>query len=86
MSLSRFEQLLRFIQFDNKSTRSERRKTDKLCPICDVWEKVTANVKKYYDPSENLTVDEHSVPMLLQLHPVYAKETRQIRHQDILDL
>lgn len=61
-SVSRFEQLLRFIRFDDKSTRSERRKTDKLCPIRDIWERVTANFKKYYSPFQNLTVDEQLMP------------------------
>lgn len=62
MGMTRFEQLLRFIRFDNKSTRSERRKIDKLCPIRSVWEKVTENFKKYYVPSQNLTVDEQLMP------------------------
>lgn len=62
MGVNRFEQLLRFIRFDNKSTRSERRKTDKLCPIRNIWEQVTANFKKYYIPSKNLTIDEQLMP------------------------
>lgn len=62
MGMTRFEHLLRFIRFDDKSTRSARRKTDKLAPIRDVWEKVTANFKKYYIPSQNLTIDEQLMP------------------------
>lgn len=62
MGLTRFEKLLRFIRFDNKVTRSARRKTDKLCPIRDIWEKVTGNFKKYYIPSQNLTIDEQLMP------------------------
>lgn len=62
MGLTRFEQLLRFIRFDDKSTRSARRKTDKLCPIRTIWEKVTNNFKKYYIPSKNLTIDEQLMP------------------------
>lgn len=62
MGVNRFEELLRFIRFDDKSTRSERRKTDKLCPIRNIWEQVTANFKKYYIPSQNLTIDEQLMP------------------------
>ncbi|XP_037052002.1 piggyBac transposable element-derived protein 4-like [Bradysia coprophila] len=62
MGLTRFEQLLRFIRFDDKNTRSARRKIDKLCPIRDVWEKVTGGFKKYYIPSQNLTIDEQLMP------------------------
>ncbi len=62
MGVNRFEQLLRFIRFDDKSTRSERRKTDKLCPIRNIWEQVTANFKKHYIPSQNLTIDEQLMP------------------------
>lgn len=62
MGVNRFEQLLRFIRFDDKYTRSERRKTDKLCPIRNIWEQVTANFKKYYIPSQNLTIDEQLMP------------------------
>ena len=36
MSLERFKQLLRFIRFDDKTTRDERRASDILAPIRDV--------------------------------------------------
>lgn len=62
MGLTRFEQLLRFIRFDDKATRSARRKVDKLCPIRTIWEKVNENFKKYYIPSQNLTIDEQLMP------------------------
>lgn len=62
MGLTRFEDLLRFIRFDDKTTRSERRKSDKLCPIRHIWEEVTTNFAKYYVPSDNLTVDEQLMP------------------------
>lgn len=62
MGLTRFEQLLRFIRFDDKSTRSERRVSDKLCPIRSIWEQVTGKFGEYYIPSDNLTVDEQLMP------------------------
>lgn len=59
MGMTRFEQLLQFIRFDDKATRSARRK---LCPIRSIWDKVTENYKKYYIPSQNLTIDEQLMP------------------------
>lgn len=62
MGLNRFKSLLRFIRFDNKETRSQRRKNDKLAPIRDIWNQINTNLKKYYLPGKNLTVDEQLVP------------------------
>lgn len=62
MGLKRFKSLLRFIRFDDKGTRSERRTNDKLAPIRVIWEKVNNNLKKHYLPGENITVDEQLVP------------------------
>ena len=36
LGLTRFENILRSLRFDDKTTRSKRRKADKLCPIRDV--------------------------------------------------
>ena len=62
IGLTRFEIIQRFLRFDDKTTRSERRKADKLCQIRDVWEIVNKNLGKYYISSENLTVDEQLMP------------------------
>lgn len=62
MGLTRFEQLLRFIRFDDKTTRNLRRKTDKLCPIRNIWDKVSGSFMKYNNPSRNLTIDEQLMP------------------------
>lgn len=62
MSKERFKELLVFIRFDDKSTRSERREKDKLAPIRDVWEAVCKNLTKHYLPGSNITVDEQLVP------------------------
>ena len=37
MSLKRFKLILRFCRFDNENTREERRATDKLAAIRDLW-------------------------------------------------
>ncbi|GFT75735.1 DDE_Tnp_1_7 domain-containing protein [Trichonephila clavipes] len=39
MSLETFCTISRVIRFDNKSTRQERRKLDKLATVRDIWEK-----------------------------------------------
>lgn len=62
MSGRRFEELLRFIRFDDKSTRSSRRANDKLAPVRNIWDMVTNSFGKYYMPSENLVVDEQLMP------------------------
>lgn len=62
MGLKRFKSLLRFIRFDDKETRPERRRNDKLAPIRDIWRKINNNLQNHYLPGENVTVDEQLVP------------------------
>lgn len=58
MSMNRFKFLLKYIRFDDKDTRAERLKTDKLSPIRELFEIFNENCKKSYCPSEYLTIDE----------------------------
>jgi len=62
MGLTRFENIQRFLRFDDKTARSERCKADNMCSICDVWETVNKNLGNHYIQSENLTVDEQLMP------------------------
>ena len=62
MSLKRFKMILRFCRFDNKNTREERRATDKLAAIRDVWTMFVSTLRIYYIPGTDLTVDEQLVP------------------------
>jgi len=62
MGVQRFMEILRFIRFDDKDTRSNRRKTDKLAPIRSIWKMVNHNFGKYYMPGENIVVDEQLMP------------------------
>jgi Transposase IS4 len=62
MNLKRFKCLLRFCRFDNKATRPQRRAIDKLAAIRDVWLMFVVQLKKFYTPSTDLTVDEQLVP------------------------
>ncbi|XP_036344164.1 piggyBac transposable element-derived protein 4-like [Rhagoletis pomonella] len=58
MSLHRFEQLCRFLRFDDSRTRAERLRHDKLAPIRHVWTLFLANLTIPFIPSKELTVDE----------------------------
>lgn len=62
MGMNRFWNILRFLRFDDANTREERQKTDKAAPICDVWTMLNSNLRKYYRPTENLTIDEQLFP------------------------
>ncbi|XP_069612129.1 piggyBac transposable element-derived protein 4-like isoform X3 [Ranitomeya imitator] len=60
MSLERFHEISRVLRFD-KTDRSERRSTDKLAPIRDLWSKWVEILPKCYNTVENFTVDEQLV-------------------------
>jgi hypothetical protein len=62
MSLVRFQQILRFIRFDDLETRETRRANDRLAPIRDVPDRFTELFRMRYVPHENVTIDE-------MLHP-----------------
>lgn len=62
MGLNRFKALLRFIRFDDKSSRNVRRSKDKLAPIREIWDQIVGNLRKHYIPGSNITVDEQLVP------------------------
>lgn len=58
MSQRRFQFLISCLGFDNKESRPERLKIDKLAHIRAIVDKFTGNCKAAYTPSEYLTVDE----------------------------
>ena len=58
MSLSCFRFLIRCIRFDNKKTREERRKLDRLASIQDVFESFVSNMQKWYSRTDNVSLDE----------------------------
>ena len=59
MPRERLKYLLRFLRFDDFSTRIERIKIDKLAPIRYVFEKIRCSLFDAYDPGKYLTLDEH---------------------------
>lgn len=58
MCYKRFLFLLRSLRFDDKSTRVERRKTDKLAAIRFIYDKFIENSKRSYVPGSFMTIDE----------------------------
>ncbi|UYV64609.1 hypothetical protein LAZ67_3001303 [Cordylochernes scorpioides] len=58
MSENRFRFLLRVICFDDKATRNERLRQDKLAAVRLILDTFEKNCQKHYFPSEYITVDE----------------------------
>ncbi|KAJ8943576.1 hypothetical protein NQ314_009701 [Rhamnusium bicolor] len=58
MSTKRFKFLLTCLRFDNKQTREERKKIDKLAPIREFFDLFLGKCKTGYSPSKNVTIDE----------------------------
>lgn len=61
MSLDRFEQLCRFLRFDDSRTRINRLREDKLAPIRHVWNLFQTNLTSSFIPSKELCIDEQLV-------------------------
>jgi len=62
MSQRRFEDISRVIRFDDKNTRSARRRNDRLAPIRDVFDLWVETLSKSFVPYENVTIDEQLIP------------------------
>ncbi|XP_072394910.1 uncharacterized protein [Diabrotica undecimpunctata] len=58
MSLKRFQFILRYIWFDDESTRIQRQEFDKLAAIREIVEAFNSNLPKYYNLSAYTTIDE----------------------------
>lgn len=54
MGLKRFKAILRYIRFDDKDTRVQRRQNDKLAPIRDIFSMINANLGNSYSPGKCL--------------------------------
>lgn len=62
LSRSRFKEINRCLRFDNFQTRAERIAKDKAAPIQDIWLMLNANLRSYFHPYFNMTVDEQLYP------------------------
>lgn len=62
MGRNRFKDIKRYIRFDDKSSRTERRQTNKFAPIQELWDSVIKRCGDAFFPGENTTVDEQLFP------------------------
>lgn len=58
MSLERFQQLTRFLRFDDSRTRMVRLREDKLAPIRYIWSLFQKKLSDAFVPSSELVADE----------------------------
>ncbi|XP_063231053.1 piggyBac transposable element-derived protein 4-like [Bacillus rossius redtenbacheri] len=58
MAFRRFRFLLKCIRFDDIETRQQRRESDKLAAVREIFEAFNGNCKKYYSMGEFMTLDE----------------------------
>lgn len=62
MSRNRFREIMRFLRFDVRTTRSERLKTDKFALMSEVWDRFIKNCQTMYIPGPYISVDEQLFP------------------------
>ena len=62
MARNRFIEIMKFLRFDYKQTRSHRLVSDKLVLISTVWYTFVGNCLRHYKPGANITVDEQLFP------------------------
>jgi len=62
MSKHRFEELMRFLRFDIRGTRAQRKVADRFCLVSELLAKFRENCIASYKPTANLTVDEMLYP------------------------
>lgn len=62
ISRKRFLDILRYLRFDDKTTRAQRKQNDRLAPIREFWTIFLRNCRQNIIPSPFLCVDEQLVP------------------------
>ena len=62
ISRNRFQEIMRFLRFDDKTTRSERLKQDKFALFSEIWYRFIGNAQSCYKPGAHLTIDEQLFP------------------------
>jgi hypothetical protein len=58
LSQARFEFLTNCLRFGDRPSREERRKSDRLAPIRDIFDHVVKKSSELYSPSDCCTLDE----------------------------
>ena len=55
MSRNDFAEIMRFIQFDKKSERSQRLRTNKFAMVSTIWDRFIENSQNCYKPGAYVT-------------------------------
>ena len=58
ISKNRMKTFMQHVTLDNKIIRKERQKDDKLAAVRELWDLFQINLRNYYIPSLNITVNE----------------------------
>ena len=73
MSRNFCREIMRFLRFDLRSTKSARWQTDKFALISDIWNRFIDNSISCYQPGENITIYKKLFPtvrcMFIQYMP-----------------
>lgn len=76
MPRNRFELLLRMLHFVDNEKHNGSNRLNKIQPIIDILE---TNYKKYYNPSEDICIDESLIPFRGRI--VFRQYLKQKRHK-----
>ena len=58
MGVNKFENIMKNLRFDDRTTRSTRKVTDKFCHIRELWDSILDNCAKCFKPNASVTIDE----------------------------
>ena len=59
---NRCREIMRFLRFDLRSTRSARLQTDKFAVISDIWNRFADNSISFFKRGENITINDQVFP------------------------
>ena len=62
LSRRRFQVLLQYLRFDDKSTRNAREQKDPFAPSRDTWDESMKALSAHYIPGALVTIDKQLVP------------------------
>jgi hypothetical protein len=62
MTRNKFYQIMKYLRFDDKSTRHSRISIDKFALARDIWERFISNSQSCFKPDFELTIDEQLLP------------------------
>ncbi len=62
MSEKRFLQINLALRFDDRLSRPDRHRRDKLAPIRDLWGRWSCRLPRMFNPGRDICIDEQLVP------------------------